>query len=132
MAHPTQVKKLLRNLWYVAIVVVVVASLLPSSSLPMRALNRLHLSDKFEHFAAYAVLAFLPAIHERKGFIIGAALGAVGLGVVLEYGQLFSGWRDFEFRDMLADAVGVCFGVAAGIPLRATEVARSVLFGESE
>ncbi|MBZ5576419.1 MAG: VanZ family protein [Acidobacteriia bacterium] len=130
MAHPAQVRQLLRNLWYIAIGVVVVASLLPSSSFPMRALDRLHLSDKLEHFIAYAVLAFLPAIHERKGFIAGAAIGALALGVALEYGQLFSGWRDFEFRDMVADAVGVCFGLAAGIPLRATEVARSVLFGE--
>lgn len=130
MAHPEQTRKFLRILWYAAIVVVVIASLLPSNSPAMRALGRLHISDKIEHFIAYTVLSFLPTIHERKRFILGAAIGAAVLGVLLEYGQLWSGWRDFEYGDMLADSVGVCFGVAAGIPLRATEVARSVLFGE--
>ena len=111
------------------IFIVVVASLLPSDSLPMRALDRLHINDKLEHFAAYAVLAFLPAVHERKWFIVAAAVGAVALGIALEFGQLFSGWRDFEVGDMIADAVGVCFGLASGIPLRSTETARTVLFG---
>ena len=123
-------KRLLRALWLVGIFIVVVASLLPADSLPMRALDRLHINDKLEHFAAYAVLAFLPAVHERKWFIVAAAVGAVALGIALEFGQLFSGWRDFEVGDMIADAVGVCFGLASGIPLRSTETARTVLFGE--
>jgi len=130
VTHPEQTRHVLRILWSIAILVVVIGSLLPSSSLPMRALDRLHIPDKFEHFAAYAVLAFLPAIHERKQFIIAAALGAAALGVALEYSQLYSGWRDFEYGDMIADAIGVCFGVAAGVPLRATGMARSVLFEE--
>ena len=129
VAHPKQTRKLLRTLWYLAIFTVVVASLLPNSSLPLRILGRLHLSDKVEHCVAYVVLAFLPAIHEGRRFIIVAALGAVGLGVALEFGQILTG-RDFEYRDMVADTVGVCLGLAAGIPLRSTEVARSVLFGE--
>lgn len=123
-------KRLLRALWLAGIFIVVVASLLPADSLPMRALDRLHINDKLEHFAAYAVLAFLPAVHERKWFIVAAAVGAVALGIALEFGQLFSGWRDFEVGDMIADAVGVCFGLASGIPLRSTETARTVLFGE--
>ena len=124
-------KKTLRILWFLAIFTVVTASLLPYYSLPMRALDRLHLSDKFEHFAAYAVLAFLPTIHERRAFIVAAGLGAVLLGIGLEYGQLFSGWRDFEFRDMIADALGVCFGIATALPMRATETVRSVISVES-
>lgn len=96
----------------------------------MRALEELHISDKLEHFGAYAVLAFLPAIHERKRFFITAALGAAALGVALEFGQLLSGWRDFEIGDMIADGVGVCFGLAAGIPLRSTQMARSILSEE--
>lgn len=126
MMDPVQAKAFLRSLWFFAVAVVVVGSLLPANSFPMRALDRLHISDKIEHFAAYAVLAFLPAIHERRGFIIIAALGAVGLGVALEFGQLSLGWRNFEIRDMIADAVGVCVGVAAGVPMRAAEVVRSV------
>ncbi|HYL93858.1 MAG TPA: VanZ family protein [Alphaproteobacteria bacterium] len=101
-----------------AIFIVVVGSLLPANSLPMRVLGRLHINDKLEHFGAYAVLAFLPAIHERRGFIIATALGAVALGVALEFGQLFLGWRTFEIGDMIADAVGVSFGLSVAMPVR--------------
>jgi len=76
---------------------------------------------------AYTVLAFLPTIHERRGYIIAAAIGAVALGVGLEYAQWYSGWRDFEVRDMVADAAGVLTGVAAGIPLRSAEIVRPFL-----
>jgi len=93
----------------------------------MRALDQLHISDKIEHLAAYAVLALLPSLHERRGIIVGAAIGAVALGIALEYGQLYSGWRDFEVGDMVADAAGVCVGLALGIAMRSTGVVRSVL-----
>lgn len=131
MTHPAEVRRILRILWLFAILVVTVMSLVPANSLAMRTLSLLHVNDKVEHCLAYAVLAFLPAIHEHRKFIIGAALGAVALGIALEYGQLLTGWRDFEYGDMVADAVGVCLGVAAAVPLRATEVARSVLFEKS-
>jgi VanZ family protein len=120
--HPKQAKIILRTIWSIAILIVIIGSLLPGDSLPIKALDRLHISDKIEHFAAYAVLAFLPTIHERWRFVIAAAIGAVVLGVVLEFGQLYSGWRDFELGDMVADAVGVCFGLAIGVPIRSTEI----------
>jgi VanZ family protein len=126
MAYP-EAKKLIRILWLTAILVVIVGSLLPGNSAPMRLLDRLHISDKFEHFLAYAVLTFLPTIHERRQLVIAAAIGALALGVGLEYAQLYSGWRDFEFRDMLADAVGVCTGAAAGIPMRSVELVRPLV-----
>ena len=119
-------KRLLRILWLLAIWIVVIGSLLPETSSAIQALNRLKISDKIEHFAAYAVLAFLPAIHERPKFTVAAVIGAIALGVILEFGQLYSGWRNFEIGDMLADAAGACFGVAAGIPMRSTEIIRSV------
>lgn len=131
VTHPAEVRRILRILWLFAILVVMVMSLVPANSLPMRELSLLHVNDKVEHCLAYAVLAFLPAIHEQRRFIIAAALGAVVLGIALEYGQLLTGWRDFEYGDMVADAVGVCLGVAAAVPLRGTEVARSLLFEKS-
>ena len=115
----------IRTLWLAAIVIVVVGSLLPSNSAPVRALDELHVSDKLEHVGAYALLAFLPAIHEQRRFIIAAAIGAVLLGIGLEFGQLLTGWRDFEVGDMIADAVGVCSGVGAGIPIRSAGIVRS-------
>src|ERR1700738_856266 len=104
--------RVLRVLWLLAILVVVVGSLLPADSGPIKALDPLPLSDKIDHFAAYAALAFLPAIHEKRRFFLAAAIGAVALGVALEYAQLYSGWRDFEVGDMIADAVGGWCGVA--------------------
>ena len=72
-----------------------------------------------QHFAAYAALAFLPALHERRIFLAWAAAGLVALGVFLEFGQLFlSMGRFFELGDMAADAIGVCLGMAFGLPLR--------------
>jgi len=81
-------------------------------------LDTLSLSDKVEHYAVYAVLMLLPAIHERRGFVIAAAIGALALGVLLEFAQLYTGWRDFEVGDMIADAIGICFGLAMGIAMR--------------
>ena len=120
-------KRILRVVWLTAILVVIIGSLLPGNSAPMRLLDTLHVPDKVEHFLAYAVLAFLPTIHERRGFIIVAAIGAVALGVGLEYAQLYSGWRDFEVKDMVADTAGVLTGAAAGIPMRSIEVVRTLL-----
>lgn len=129
MTYP-DAKRLIRIVWFIAILVVVVGSLLPGDSTAMRLLDRLHISDKIEHCLAYAVLTFLPTIHERRRVVVGAALGALALGVGLEYAQLYSGWRDFEFRDMLADAVGVIIGASAGIPMRSVELFRPLLADE--
>ena len=120
-------KRILRVIWFIAIVAVIIGSLLPGNSGPMRLIDRLHIPDKVEHFLAYAVLTFLPTIHERRGFIIAAAIGAVALGVGLEFAQLYSGWRDFEVGDMVADTAGVLAGAAGGIPMRSIEVVRPLL-----
>ena len=112
-------RRWLRFLWALAILVVVVGSLLPASSLPMRALDELGLSDKLEHFAAYLVLAFLPALHERWPALAAALGGALALGIGLEYAQLLSPGRSFDLADMLADAVGVLCGFVIALPLRA-------------
>jgi VanZ family protein len=91
----------------------------------MRALDRLQINDKVLHFSAYMVLAFVPAIHERRPFV--AAIGAVALGIALEFAQLVSGWRDFEIGDMIADAMGAFIGVAIGVPMRRVEIVRAAL-----
>jgi hypothetical protein len=60
----------------------------------------------------------LPAVHERRKFVIAAGIGAVVFGIALEFGQLLSGWRDFEVGDMVADGLGVCVGLTAGSLIR--------------
>jgi VanZ family protein len=124
-------KTSMRGFWLAAIVVVTVGSLIPSTSLPMRALDQLNINDKLQHLVAYMVLAFLPAIHERRKFVVAAALGAVALGVALEFGQLLSGWRDFEIADMIADAFGVCIGLTTGILIRLNGRVRSLFAAEA-
>ena len=109
-----------------AILIVIVVSLLPWNSLLVRALDHLQINDKVLHFAAYMMLAFLPAMHERRPYVVGAAFGVAALGVALEFGQLVSGWRDFEVGDMIADAIGVCVGVAVGISVGRIHIVRAV------
>src|SRR5689334_8886991 len=120
MMSAAQTKRLLRTLWILSALSVVIGSLLPGDSLPIKALERLAISDKIEHFGAYAALAFLPAIHERRRIVMAAALGAVAMGIGLEFGQLYSNARSFELADMIADALGVCFGLGIGIPARSS------------
>jgi VanZ family protein len=116
----------LRVIWLIAVVVVITGSILPGDSLPLRMLDRLHISDKVEHFCAYAVLALLPALHERARVIVAATIGAIALGIALEYVQRYSGWRDYEVADMIADTAGVWFGLAVGLPARSLKMVRSL------
>ena len=102
----------------IAILVVVAGSLLPAGSFPMRVLDHLQLSDKIQHFGAYAVLALMPAVHERWRFVIVAGFGLTAMGFGLELGQLYSPGRSFDPADFAADALGVCCGVILAIPLR--------------
>src|SRR3954471_7923658 len=111
-------KRRLRILWFAAVLAVVVGSLLPGSSLPMQTLGQLDVSDKLLHFAGYAVLAFLPTVHERWPTVRAAILGALVLGVLLEFAQRLSPGRSFEVGDMLADACGLICGLIIALPLR--------------
>ena len=115
---PIMVKPWLRILWLIAIVVVSIASLLPDDSAPIRVLSDFRFGDKVEHVVAYAFLAFLPAIHERLKWMAIAAPAVVGLGVGLEFCQLYCGWRAFEIGDIVADTFGVCVGLAVGVPMK--------------
>lgn len=93
---------------------VIVGTLLPGDSAPIKALGLLDISDKVEHFGAYVVLGFLPALHERRRVVGLLAAALVALGILLEFGQLLSPGRDFEIGDMVADAAGVLAGVGLG------------------
>jgi len=108
----------LRILWLAAVAAVIIGSLLPGSSGPIQVLDELPVSDKVMHFAAYAVLAFLPALHERWPALTSILFGVVALGVLLEFAQRLSPGRDFETLDMVADAAGVLCGLVLALPLR--------------
>ncbi len=108
-------KTILRLLWLGAAGLVTILSLLPASSPPLRALKG---NDKLEHIAAYAVLTFLPSLHETPRILVRFALGVVALGVGLEFGQLLSEGRQFEVEDMIADSYGAIAGIVMGLPSR--------------
>ncbi len=96
---------ILRIAWLICLVAVIVGSLLPAESAPMRALDKLAINDKVQHLLACRTVALLIVL-------------APTLGVFLEYGQLYSPGRSFDVRDMLANAAGVGIGAAIGLALR--------------
>jgi len=90
---------------------VVIFSLLPQPPTPP-----LVTWDKGQHLLAYVTLmfwfrmAFAPRLYWIS-FL-------VGLGTALEFLQGWSGYRDFEYADMLANSTGVMVGLlAAATPL---------------
>lgn len=73
--------------------------------------------DKIGHVAAYATLMFwwaqlLVTAPQRRR--VAAAL--IALGIALEYVQGWTGWRSFDYFDMLADAFGVALGWLLACP----------------
>lgn len=76
--------------------------------------------DKFGHILGYMVMMswFTQLYHRRVHLWWG--LGFVALGIVLEYVQGWTGYRSFDYFDMLADGAGV----AAGWLLGGTALAR--------
>lgn len=114
-----RLRRALRTFWAAAALTVVVGSLLPAESVPVRLAARLPVSDKALHFCAYAVLAFLPVIHERIRTAAAIAVCLTAAGVAVEFGQAFLGSRFFETADMAANGGGVLFGVLVGLPHRA-------------
>lgn len=104
------------GLWMLAIAIVVVGSLLPARELPP-----MGVSDKLEHFLAYAVLAAgAVQLHQRRlswGFV---CVLLVFLGIGLEYLQGAMGMgRAADRMDALANTVGVLIGLATAFtPLR--------------
>jgi len=118
LKHITEYRAILRLLWLIAVGVVVLFSLLPSSSPALQAVDALQVNDKVEHLCAYAGLAFLPVLHERWRTFLLIALALIGMGIGLEFGQLLSDGRQFEVADMVADGYGVLAGLLAGLPPR--------------
>ena len=69
---------------------------------------------RYGHVAAYAALMFMFAriyATNRWRAVIGLTL--LGIGVTLEFVQAASGYRSFEYGDIIADAVGVTLGLLA-------------------
>ena len=107
----------LRPLWLIvgwALVVLVIYLSLAPISVDIAPVQH---GDKLEHALAYAVLmAWFACLYAARPVRLGYALGFIALGIVLEFLQRETGYRNFELLDMAADAVGVALGWALAPP----------------
>ncbi|MDX8378549.1 MAG: VanZ family protein [Gallionella sp.] len=91
----------------VLVVVIIYVSLMHNPPAPLTFNN----VDKLEHALSYALLTlwFGQIYHLTRTRVL-LMVSLVGLGVALEYVQGWSGYRNFDVMDMLADGVGVLLG----------------------
>jgi VanZ family protein len=98
----------LRRIWLALgwgwIALVSYLSLMPRPPEPVRFDN----VDKVEHALAYAgLMLWFSQMGTRRLYL---AAGFVAMGVGIEYLQRMTGFRQFDYWDMVADAVGVLLG----------------------
>jgi hypothetical protein len=92
---------------WAGVLAVVVLSLIPTPP----DLIPVEQGDKAQHVLAYGGLMFWFAqIYVQQPRRVLAAVLLVALGMALEFVQGWTGWRDFSYGDMAADASGVFLG----------------------
>ena len=104
------------GLWWAAIVLGVVVSLVPPPPIDVP-----RGSDKFVHLLSYGALAASAVqLFASSSALLRAGVGLVALGVALEFAQdALTSTRMLDPQDMLANAFGVVLGIAtAHTPLR--------------
>ncbi|MCL7715042.1 VanZ family protein [Stenotrophomonas sp. CPCC 101365] len=105
------------GLWALAVLVVIVACLVPPPPLPALPEN----GDKAEHFIAYLLLSASAVQLFRPGrpvWTAGLALVALGIGIEVAQGTL-TATRSADPYDVLANTLGVAAGLATALtPLR--------------
>jgi|SRR6266853_3274358 len=125
MPLPQKSRIFLRYTWATWVTCIIIGSLLPDTSLPMQALDRLHLNDRLEHFVAYFAAVLIQTTTLRSWTRSTAvALSMIALGVVLELLQNFSPGRTPDIFDALSDTLGVLTGTALGLALRSIASAK--------
>ena len=100
-----------RSAWLVGgwllVSLIVYLSLTPHPPSPLSFPN----ADKLEHGFAYAVLSWwfcqIYLSLRQRGIVI---VAMIIMGVVIEFLQGWSGYRYFEYADMLANSTGVMLG----------------------
>lgn len=91
-----------------------IALLVVLSLLPVMVALPVSNGDKLGHLLAYTVLmGWFAQILRTPGLLVAVALGLLGLGVGLEFLQQYTG-RYFEYRDMLANTLGIALGLLFG------------------
>ena len=100
------------SLWGCALGCVIVASLVPSRTLPTFP----HVTDKAEHFLTYMLLGIGAFMLFRNRIVVWiVALGLVGLGCVLEVAQgSLTADRSADVLDAAANTMGVALSALIG------------------
>ena len=116
MAHPydrehLEFPRLWQTIAWLLVVAVVIVTLMPKPP----QVEFMPSWDKAHHFLAYAGLTFW----FRQAFVsIRWTIFLMALGIALEFIQGWSGYRYFEYGDMLANTLGVIGGLLlASTPL---------------
>lgn len=102
-----QASVLAQLVFWTAIAAVGVLSLTPVDRLPPRIFD---IWDKAQHAAGFAVLALLGRLAYPPR-LKKLATGLLVYGALIEFAQAATGWRQGDFNDWLADAVGTLIGV---------------------
>lgn len=114
---PLRRPRLWLGLWWCAIGVVVVGSLLPAMLLPVVPAG----GDKAEHLLGYALLAAIAVqLFATRAALARTAAGLALLGVALELAQGgLTSTRTMDAADALANTAGVALGMATALlPVR--------------
>jgi VanZ family protein len=100
-----------RVLFWLAVILVTVMSLMPSDRLPDFTAS---IWDKAQHAGGFAALAALGIWgYGRAQWAEGRVLlGLIAFGIAIEVAQGATGWRHADAWDAVADAVGVALGWA--------------------
>ena len=73
--------------------------------------------DKVAHVVAYALLTFwFMQIYVTLWPRVAIAAGLVALGIMLEFLQGYTGYRNFDYVDMISNTIGVALGWIAAPP----------------
>ena len=95
-----------RRLSFLLILLIIFLSLQPN---PVDT-SGIALGDKWAHLLAYGGLMGWFGLIVIRAFQWRFALAFIALGVALEFVQGMTGYRNFDYGDMLANALGVGFG----------------------
>ncbi len=110
--HELRLARLWGGLGWLWVVLIVWLSL---RSVPLDRELGIDFNDKLGHLAAYGLVTFWFCLVYAPGWVrVRYALAMLLLGLGLEYLQGFGGTRQFEWADMLANAIGVLLGLGLG------------------
>lgn len=71
--------------------------------------------DKLVHISMFGFLSCVNYLEQRESTrMVFWLVGLMGFAVLTEILQKLTGYRSFEYWDILADWIGICFGIGFG------------------